>query len=61
MGNYCFFTFISIKVDALRATNVSPCNPDDIRLYDEAKADIEPSFPIDEALEMIEANRKIKK
>ena len=34
---------------------------DDIRLYDEAKADNEPSLPIDEAFEMIEANRKIKK
>ncbi len=34
---------------------------EDIRLYDKAKLDNEPSIPIDEAFEMIEANRKKKK
>ena len=34
---------------------------DDIRLFDQAKADNEPSIPIDEAFEMVEANRKNKK
>ncbi|MFI5196188.1 MAG: hypothetical protein ACHQD8_03795 [Chitinophagales bacterium] len=34
---------------------------DDIRLYDEAKADTDPSIPIDEAFKMIEANRQNKK
>lgn len=34
---------------------------EDIRLYDEAKAADEPSFPIDEAFKMIEAKRKSKK
>ena len=32
----------------------------DIRLYDEAKATNEPSIPIDEAFQMIEAKRKNK-
>lgn len=31
---------------------------EDIRLYDESKASDEPSIPIDEAFEMIEAQRK---
>ena len=30
---------------------------DDIRLYDEAHADDEPSIPVDEAFKIIEANR----
>jgi hypothetical protein len=30
---------------------------EDVRLYDESKADLEPSMPIDEAFKMIEANR----
>ena len=30
---------------------------EDIRLYDEAKTDTEPTVPIDEAFKMIEANR----
>jgi hypothetical protein len=30
---------------------------EDIRLYDNAKSSSEPSFPIDEAFEMIEATR----
>ncbi len=34
---------------------------EDIRLYDEAKADQEPSIPIDEAFKIIEAKRKNKK
>jgi hypothetical protein len=34
---------------------------DDIRLYDQAKAADEPSFPIDEAFKMIEAERQAKK
>ncbi|MEX2231742.1 MAG: hypothetical protein WD824_06265 [Cyclobacteriaceae bacterium] len=34
---------------------------EDIRLYDEAKASDEPSFPIDEAFKMIETKRKDKK
>ncbi len=33
---------------------------EDIRLYDEAKASDEPSIPIDDAFELIEANRKKK-
>jgi hypothetical protein len=33
---------------------------EDIRLYDQAKALNEPSIPVDEAFEMIEANRKNK-
>jgi len=33
---------------------------EDIRLYDEAMADKEPSIPIDKAFELIEAKRKIK-
>ena len=33
---------------------------EDIRLYDEAKASNEPSYPIDEAFEMIEKARKKK-
>lgn len=31
---------------------------EDIRLYDQAKKDNEPSIPIDEAFKTIEANRK---
>lgn len=31
---------------------------EDIRLYDEAKAAKEPSFPLDEAFKIIEAGRK---
>jgi hypothetical protein len=31
---------------------------DDIRLYDEAHSDDEPSIPIDEAFKIIEANRQ---
>ena len=34
---------------------------DDIKLYDEAKSDNEPSIPIDEAFEMIEVKRRNKK
>lgn len=34
---------------------------DDIRLYDEAMADKEPSLPINEAFNLIEANRKKSK
>ena len=34
---------------------------EDIRLYDEAKASNEPSYPIDEAFEMIEKARKKRK
>jgi len=34
---------------------------EDIKLYDEAKATDEPSFPIDEAFKLIEAKRKNKK
>lgn len=34
---------------------------EDTRLYDEAKADHEPSIPIDEAFRIIEARRKSKK
>lgn len=33
---------------------------EDIRLYDEAKKNNEPSIPIDIAFQMIEANRKAK-
>lgn len=33
---------------------------DDIKAYDEAKKDKEPSIPIDEAFEMIEKKRKSK-
>jgi len=33
---------------------------EDIRLYDEAMANDEPSLPIDKAFEMIEAKRKKK-
>lgn len=33
---------------------------DDIKAYDEAKKDNEPSIPIDEAFEMIEKKRKAK-
>jgi hypothetical protein len=33
---------------------------EDIRLYDEAKADNEPSVPIDEAFNSIEAKRIVK-
>lgn len=33
---------------------------EDIRLYDEAKKSDEPSIPIDEAFDMIEAKRKSK-
>lgn len=33
---------------------------EDIRLYDEAKKSNEPSIPIDDAFEMIEAKRKAK-
>jgi len=33
---------------------------EDIQLYDEAKKSNEPSIPIDEAFEMIEAKRKSK-
>ena len=32
---------------------------DDIRLYDQAKADNEPSIPADEAFRMIESKRSI--
>ena len=34
---------------------------DDIRLYDEAHADDEPSIPVDEAFRIVEANRQKKK
>jgi len=34
---------------------------EDIRLYDEAKKDNEPSIPLDEAFKMIEAKRKAGK
>ena len=34
---------------------------DDIRLYEEAHSDDEPSIPIDEAFKIIEANRQKKK
>jgi hypothetical protein len=34
---------------------------EDIRLYDKAKASYEPSIPVDEAFEIIEANRKALK
>ncbi|MBV6478257.1 MAG: hypothetical protein HGGPFJEG_01007 [Ignavibacteria bacterium] len=34
---------------------------EDIRLYDETKADNESSIPVDKAFEMIEAKRKSKK
>ncbi len=34
---------------------------EDIKLYDRAKADDEPSIPIDEAFKMIEKDRKNKK
>jgi hypothetical protein len=34
---------------------------EDVRLYDEAKASDEPSIPIDEAFNMIEAKRSGKK
>ena len=34
---------------------------EDIRLYDEAKADNQSSIPADKAFEMIEAKRKSKK
>lgn len=33
---------------------------EDIRLYDDAKEDTEPSIPIDEAFKMIEAKRQNK-
>jgi PHD/YefM family antitoxin component YafN of YafNO toxin-antitoxin module len=33
---------------------------EDIKLYDEAKADDKPSIPIDEAFKLIEAKRKNK-
>lgn len=33
---------------------------EDIKLYDEAKNDNEPSIPIDDAFKMIEAKRKAK-
>jgi len=33
---------------------------EDIRLYDEAKADTEPSIPIEEAFNSIEAKRSVK-
>ena len=33
---------------------------DDIRLYDEAKKDEEPSIPIEEAFKLIEEKRNIK-
>jgi hypothetical protein len=33
---------------------------EDIKLYDEAKKSNEPSVPLDEAFEMIEAKRKAK-
>lgn len=33
---------------------------EDIRLYDEAKKSNEPSIPIDDAFEMIEAKRRAK-
>lgn len=33
---------------------------EDMKLYDEAKKSNEPSIPIDEAFQMIEANRKAK-
>jgi hypothetical protein len=33
---------------------------DDIRLYDEAKASNEPSIPLEEALKMIDSERKSK-
>ncbi len=34
---------------------------EDIKLYDKAKANKEPSIPIDDAFKMIEAKRKKKK
>jgi hypothetical protein len=34
---------------------------EDVKLYDKAKADNEPSIPIDEAFKMIEEERKNKK
>ncbi len=34
---------------------------EDARLYEEAKADPDPSVPIDEAFKIIEANRQNKK
>ena len=34
---------------------------DDIRLYEEAHSSSEPSFPIDEAFKLVEANRHKKK
>ena len=34
---------------------------DDVKLYDRAKADNEPSVPIDKAFKIIEAKRKKKK
>jgi hypothetical protein len=34
---------------------------ENIKLYDKAKADDEPSIPIDEAFEIIERERKSKK
>lgn len=34
---------------------------EDIKLYDKAKADNEPSIPIDEAFKLIEQERKSKK
>ncbi len=34
---------------------------EDVKLYDRAKADNEPSVPIDEAFKIIEAKRKKKK
>jgi len=34
---------------------------EDVRLYDEAQADKEPSIPIDEAFKLIEAKRQNKK
>jgi len=33
---------------------------DDIRLYDEAKASNEPSIPLEEAIKMIDSERKSK-
>lgn len=33
---------------------------EDLRLYDEAMADKEPSIPVDEAFKIIEANRRKK-
>lgn len=34
---------------------------EDVKLYDQAKADKEPSIPIDKAFKIIEAKRKAKK